>query len=232
MQLKDYVLLLITNPDNGLWFLPTLFFCYAFLVLSWVVFLGLDYFSKGKYKRLLIVLALLLSYKLLISSTPYFAIAFTKQFYPYFIGGLAWGWLKLERLPRFLHEFMYILFLLLFPLWHRTISSKVFENIWAPTHLPHPELVLALLVGASGTYIFMQMASKVYQGSVNFIRLGMSYIGFRTLEIYAVHIFFLAPFTGLLGIVFPIIVSLGISMIIRNSQVLSFVLLGEYRRVR
>lgn len=230
--LLDYVKLLITNPDNGLWFLPTLFFCYFYLVIAWVVFLCLRHFAKGAKQLLLVVFAVGLSYKLLISSTPLFAIAFTKQFYPYFIAGLAWGWFKLERLPRIPHELIYILFLLLFPLWHRTISSPVFEQIWAPTHLPHPELVLATLVGAAGTYIFVQMTSKVYQGAGHYIRTTMSYIGFRTLEIYAVHIFFLTYFTGILGIAFAIFASLGVSLIIRNSAVLSFVLLGDYRRIR
>ncbi|MBS1227010.1 MAG: hypothetical protein H6R17_287 [Proteobacteria bacterium] len=232
MPAVDYMVLLFRNADNGLWFLPALFFCYVFAQLAWLVYVSLNKLSKSRFPLVFMLISVVISFSLLILSPGFLGLTFAKTYFLYFLAGLFWGFFELKRLPAAFHEAPYLLFLFLFPLWHRTESSAIFSHIFGLLHVPNPQLVLNLLVGGSGIYVFLQVVSRIYESSIAWVTVTIKYIGSRTMEIYVAHFFFLGVFGGLFNIIFPIVASLAVSVVLRSSGLLNFVFLGERLTIR
>lgn len=227
MPAVDYMVLLFRNADNGLWFLPALFFCHVFIQLAWLGCVFLNSLSRRSFPRTLLLASVVCSFALLIVSPGVLGLTFAKAYYPYFVCGVLWGYLELKRLPKVFHELPYFLFLCLFPLWHRTEPSPICINIVGLLDLRSPPPILNLLVGGSGVYVFVQVLTRIYDSAATLVNVATKYIGSRTLDIYAAHFIFLGFFPGVFDILFSIIASLFLSVILRGSGFLVFVFLGE-----
>jgi hypothetical protein len=150
-----------------------------------------------------------------------FGFALAKLFYPF----VALGFLYQMFLPRGLALWVRIgagaAFLLLMPFWYRL------EGFSFLTGLPHGTLLNLLLrtvMALGGTSITIEVARLLERYGHALVRQAIGHCGRRSLEIYALHFYFLGYRPA---IVAPIALSLLVSLFLRNVPILGAVLFGE-----
>lgn len=174
-SITEYLFFLLRHPDNGLWFLPALFGCHIF---SNIFKMALFYFGKFlKNIYFTIVLSYLFSHIALNLTPQFFVVYLTKIYFPFFALGVIWGYFKLCRLHSIMHEFIFVLFLLLIPFWHRTEPTQLLSLIDAARIHGIFNDLLKAVVAISGAYIFTQTMKAFYEEKISAANTAIEYLG-------------------------------------------------------
>jgi fucose 4-O-acetylase-like acetyltransferase len=219
---------LVWRPDHGLWFLLTLFDCYLViapcLILAAVLQSRSERGARSPAFGFLTVSLLLLIGELFLYAVPNgFGFALARVFFPF----VALGILYQMYLPRGLALIVRIgawaVFLLLLPFWHRLQGFSFL------TELPHNFLterlntVFRVALALSGTSMTLDIARFLDRYGHAIVRQTLGKCGQRSLEIYALHTYFL-DYRPL--IVAPIALSIIVSLFLRNVPILGTILFG------
>jgi len=217
-------------PDDGLWFLWALFLCSCVLALTAFVvqyaFHSLTTASSDGRQDLgalylLLILAWPISSALLRALPSDLGLGMAKTFYPYFFGGFVFHLIRPTGLPNTIRWVTYVIFLALAPFWYRTELS--------PLALPFPNpasanLEFQRIVAIAGTLALVDFARLFTDNAPALSTRAVAYCGKRSLDIYAIHFFFLTYFPPVIA---PIIASLGVSLILRTNALTSWLCLGQ-----
>jgi fucose 4-O-acetylase-like acetyltransferase len=214
---------LVRTPDYGLWFLLALFDCY--LVMAPCLILAAALMARGGRDRHSRDRFLIMSLSLLLGEIALalgdFGFALAKLFYPFVV----LGFLYQIFLPRGLALWARIgaaaAFLLLMPFWYRLEGFSFLAG------LPHGSLLNLLLrtaMALGGTSITIEVARLLERYVHALVRQTIGHCGRRSLEIYALHFYFLGYRPA---IVAPIGLSLLVSLFLRNVPILGAMLFGE-----
>jgi fucose 4-O-acetylase-like acetyltransferase len=220
---------LVWTPDYGLWFLPALFDCYLvvapclMLAAALLVLGGRD--SHSPAFRLLTVSLSLLVGKLFLDHVPGgFAFAFAKVYFPF----VALGFLYQMFLPRGLALSVrigaWVAFLSLMPFWYRLDGFSFLAELPRNFVTARLNTVCGVVVALSGTSITIDIARLLDRYGHALLRHAIGRCGQRSLEIYALHFYFLG-YRPMIGA--PIALSLMVSLLLRNVPILGVILFGE-----
>ena len=80
------------------------------------------------------------------------------------------------------------------------------------------------LVAFAGTLAFIDLVRLFADKMVTFLTRAVAFVGKRSLDIYAIHFYFLAYFPPVIA---PIAASLGVSLLLRTNFVTSWLCLGQ-----
>jgi fucose 4-O-acetylase-like acetyltransferase len=216
-------------PDNGLWFLLTLFQCSCVMVLVSIAVQivssrlaarqpGGTGNSKSLYLTLIVVG--LLAYPLM-RLIPLSATFLPKLFFLYFFAGVVFHMLRPAGLPNATRWIPYLIFVALVPFWYRT------ETPPAALLFPYPalaDLAYRYLVAFAGTLAFVDLVRLFANWFPALPTRAVAFVGKRSLDIYAIHFYFLAYFPPVIA---PIALSLGVSFLLRTNFVTSWLCLGQ-----
>jgi fucose 4-O-acetylase-like acetyltransferase len=227
--LASWLSKLVWTPDYGLWFLPALFDCY--LVAAPCLILAAALLSLGgrdghspAFRFLTISLSLMVGKYFLDHVPGGFAFGFARVYFPFVALGVLYQMFLPRGLPLAVRIVAWIAFLTLMPFWYRM------EGISFLTGLPHNFLtanlsaVLGMVLPLSGTSMTIDVARFLDRYGHRIVREAIAQCGRRSLEIYALHLYFLdyRP-----AIVAPIGLSLVMSLFLGNVPILGAVLFGQ-----
>jgi fucose 4-O-acetylase-like acetyltransferase len=223
---------LLWAPDNGLWFLPALFDCYlvvapCLMLAAALLGLGGRDEHSAPFRFLTVSLSLLLGSHFLGLVPSGLAFGFAKVYFPFVAFGILYQMFLPRGLGRAVRIGAWIAFLILMPFWYRM------DGLAALTGVPHNSLttnlsaVLGLILPLSGTSMTIDVARLLDRYGHRFVREGIAWCGKRSLDIYALHGYFLAYRPVILA---PIALSLILSLFLRNIPILGAVLFGEVTR--
>jgi fucose 4-O-acetylase-like acetyltransferase len=220
---------LVWTPDYGLWFLLALFDCY--LVLSPCMILAAAFLVSGgpdrhspAYRFLIVSLSLLIGEIFLKAVPDGFGFAFARAYFPFVALGILYQMFVPRGLPLSLRIGAWALFLLLMPFWYRL------EGFSFLTGLPHSSLMnlaLRVVTALAGTSMTIDVARLLERYGHRFVRSAIDRCGRRSLEIYALHYYFLGYRPA---IVAPIALSLTVALLLRNVPIVGALLFGEVPR--
>lgn len=224
-----WLLHVLQFPDNGLWFLLALFQCSCLMIL---VSIAVQCVSSRLPNRqpaetgnltvlyiTLIVVGLLAN--VLMRSIPLSGTYLPKPYFIYFLAGVVFHILRPAGLPKTARWIPYVIFFALAPFWYRTETSPVallFQN---------PRLadsVYRYLVAFAGTLAFIDFARVFVDNAADLLTRAAAFVGKRSLDIYAIHFYFLAYFPPVIA---PIAICLGLSFLLRINFVTSWLCLGQ-----
>jgi fucose 4-O-acetylase-like acetyltransferase len=216
---------LVATPDNGLWFLLVLFDCYLIiapcLILAAVLLTigGSDRHSPA-FRCLIVSLLLLVGMVALYFVGTGFGFALARNYFPFVALGILYQMFLPRGLPLSVRIGSWVAFMLLVPFWYRLQGFSFL------TGLPHNFLlntVLKAVVALSGTSITIDIARLIERYGHALVRQAIGHCGKRSLEIYALHFYFFG-YRPL--IVAPIVLSLIVSLFLRNVPILGAILFG------
>lgn len=216
-------------PDAGLWFLLTVFQCCCVLVLVDItvqlVSMRLTPRHAGTTNNptilylFLIVTGIVANF--LIGSIPLSQTFLPKGYFIFFFAGVIFHMLRPTGISNAFRWIPYVTFVTLVPFWYRTEMSPVASLFW------HPKFVDSLyrdLVAFAGTLAFIDLVRVFVDKAAPWLTRSTTYIGRRSLDVYAIHFYFLAYFPPVIA---PIAISLGISLLLRTNLVTSWLCLGQ-----
>ncbi|MGA2058562.1 MAG: acyltransferase [Bradyrhizobium sp.] len=219
----------IQFPDNGLWFLLELFQCSCLMVL---VSIAVQYALGRRAARrpgetsnpttlhVMLILVGLLAY-VVMRLIPLSATFLPKLHFIYFFAGVVFQVLRPAGLPNSTRWIPYVIFVTLVPFWYRTETSPV------ALLFRYPGLADSLyryLVAFAGTLAFIDLVRFFADQTTAFLTRPVAFVGKRSLDIYAIHFYFLAYFPPVIA---PIAISLGVSFLLRTNFVTSWLCLGQ-----
>jgi fucose 4-O-acetylase-like acetyltransferase len=217
-------------PDNGLWFLWAAFQCSCLLAL---ICIGVQYAfhsltaasADERNNPTALYLLLILAWpvaSVMLRHLPYdLGLGLAKTFFPYFFAGFAFHIIRPSGLPIALRWIPYVIFMALAPFWYRMEASPV------ALLFPNPgsaNLEYQRIVALAGTLAFVDFARFFADNAPALLTRAVAFIGKRSLDVYAIHFYFLAYFPPVIA---PIAISLGVSFILRTNFVTSWLCLGQ-----
>ncbi|MGA7072265.1 acyltransferase family protein [Bradyrhizobium sp.] len=224
-----WLLHVFQSPDSGLWFLLTLFQCSCVLAL---VSIAVQFASRRLAARrpsgtsnsatlyLTLIVAGLLA-NVLIRLIPLSATFVPKLYFIYFFAGVVFHITRPAGLASTARWIPYVIFLALAPFWYRTEISPI------ALLFKHPRLAdsaFRYLVAFAGTLAFVDFAHLFANEAPALLARAVAYLGKRSLDVYAIHFYFLAYFPPVIA---PIAISLGVSLILRTNFVTSWLCVGQ-----
>lgn len=228
-SLGEWLIRVIRQPDLTLWFLWILFQCHIVMTL---IGIALTYIQRkiGKF-NLLIPLSLgyaaVFSIQLIGKNIPSFSgLHLTQYLLPYFIFGMLYS-ISLPRgiSPKY-RTFVVLLFVILAPFWHRTEVSSLISYLPSNIHPRQYNLAFNYIVGFCGTLSFIELSRMAAARSPDFTSRAAAYVGRRSLDIYAIHFYWLGWFPPVIA---PLLLSLCCSELLRSNPVTSRLFLGEWK---
>lgn len=225
-----WLLHLLQYPDDGLWFLWILF---QISVLFGLVGIGIQRTIPllaakrydGKTDLGILYLVLVLAWPVssaLVHALPNdLGLQMTKAFFPYFFLGFALQLIRPAGIPNIFRWIPYVVFVALAPFWYRTEISPVAQLF------PNPgsaNLELQRVVPLAGTFAFVDLVRLFFRFDAPRLKRAVAFVGKRSLDIYALHFYFLGYFPPLIA---PIALSLGTSLILRTNFVTSWLCFGQ-----
>jgi|GEM_PF-1719253 len=216
-------------PDNGLWFLLTVFQCCCVLVLVSVtvqyVLTGLAARRPGATNDSAIVYFTLIvvgiAANLLLRSVPLSQTFLPKGYFTFFFAGVVFHMIGPGGLPNRIRWIPYVIFLALAPFWYRTEMSPVASLFWKPNLA---NSVFRDVVAFAGTLAFVDLVRLFVDRAAHSVTRAVAYVGQRSLDLYAIHFYFLGYFPPVIA---PIAASLGVSLLLRSNFVTSWLCLGQ-----
>jgi fucose 4-O-acetylase-like acetyltransferase len=226
----SWVAHVIEVPDNGLWFLWVLFQCSCVLAL---VEIALQYVlhslnapsAEGNNDSPLLYLLLILAWPITLALLRVFssqlALGMTAASFPYFFAGFIFHIIRPAGLPNAIRWIPYIVFIALAPFWYRIEISPLamlFKNPAAAN------LEYQRIVAVAGTLALVDFARLFASHAPALLSRAVAYTGTRSLDIYAIHFYFLGYFPPVIA---PVVASLGASFVLRTNFVTSWLCLGQ-----
>ena len=224
-NLQEYIGYLINHPDVGLWFLPALFWCFVLLASVAISSYCIFRISAKKYTSLII--GIIVSIGILHFLPNLLALYLTKIYYGYFVMGLAWIFVLDGKFPRFTKEVACLGYLALFPLYHRVDTSRVIESLGRLTGMHTMQEAYLFILAACGIITIIGLVEKFQHVMSTTIEKVLFLCSTRSLDIYAIHFYFLGYFSGVMSFFFAVSASLVTSIIIRQSHIIEFLMFGE-----
>ena len=237
-NLSNYLIKVIREPDNSLWFLPCIFWCIVytciFYVLIFIVkklleklsFNNLSHFLSNGFLQffLLIIFWLYLRNKLPTEYGLVFVNWISGGLFIYFALGLFFFAHFSELKSRWIRVVPYICFILLVPFWSRSGPYDLISN--APAIIKDTWLInyYSLIVGISGTLVFFDLSKIVYALQSKYLNRALCLLGEASLGIYAMHIYFISIQPQVMT---PILISLLCFQVILLIPILRTALLGR-----
>lgn len=225
-----WLLHMLQVPDEGLWFLWALFQCSCVLALASMAvqyfYYSLTATSSGERNNpaelyLLLILAWPIANALFRALPSDLGLGLAKAFFPYFFAGFIFHIIRPAGLSNTLRWIPYVIFVALAPFWYRTEVSPVAQLF------PNPgsaNLEFQRIVAVAGTLALVDFARLFTDNAPALLTRAVAYCGKRSLDIYAIHFFFLPYFPPVIA---PIAASLGVSVILRTNPVTSWLCLGQ-----
>jgi hypothetical protein len=228
-NLETWLLHVLQFPDNGLWFLWALFQCSCIMVLVNVAFQYTSRFLSAKRigerhhstVPLLTLISVGLIANALVRLLPGNPSFMSKAYFIYFFAGFIFHIVWPKGLPNTVRWIPYVIFAALAPFWYRTELSPL------TLHFPKPELVnleYQRIVAFAGTLAFVELVRLFVDKATGLLTQTVAFVGKRSLDIYAIHFYFLAYFPPVIA---PIAISLGVSLLLRTNFVTSWLCLGQ-----
>jgi hypothetical protein len=184
--------------------------------------------SSNKYASLII--GIIVSFVILHFLPNFLALYLTKCYYGYFLMGLAWIFVLDGKFPRFSKEIACLGYLALFPLYHRVDTSRVIESLGNHTGMHNLQAVYLFVLASSGIITIVGVVEKFQHAISTAIKKVLLLCSKRSLDIYAIHFYYLGYFSGVISFLFAVTASLVTSIIIRQSHLLEFLMFGEYSK--
>lgn len=228
-NLATWLLHVVQVPDEGLWFLWVLFQCSCALAL---VSMAVQYLvhcltatsDNGRNSAVLYIILIVawpIANALFRALPSDFGLGMAKGFFPYFFAGFIFHVIRPNGLPKTIRWIPYVIFIALAPFWYRTEVSPV--ALLFP-HAGSANLELQRIVAVAGTLAFVDLVHLFVDKAPAFLAQPAAYSGKRSLDIYAIHFYFLGYFPPVIA---PIAASLGVSLLLRTNFVTSWLCLGQ-----
>ena len=215
----EYLWKVIVRPDHSLWFLPCIFWCTTYAVLSMLGMSALRLrlqntriasLSQVLQSPLVQVLLMFLVWKLVSKAMPLqLGLVFANQFhgglFGFFLLGIAVYAGFTSARSWWVRALPYLVFASLVAFWHRTAPYNLAEQ--APAFLSGTGLRqhYALVVAISGSLVFVDIARALASLRLDMLTRPMLMMGSASLGIYAVHFHFLDVMPPVIA---PIVISL------------------------
>lgn len=230
-HLSEWLLLVVRQPDNVLWFLWVLFQCHVVLAAIGLGVSRLGPSSRGAKGLLLaaMVLALFLFVGLSTKLVTVSGFYQTRLLLPYFLAGVLFAMWLPAGLPNSMTLMAFAIFAALVPFWHRTEISTLVAHLPSVVRPRLWNFALHYLVGFSGTLAFVETVRLCSRRAPEWFRQAFSFIGRRSLDVYALHFYALGWPLPVIG---PLAFALGSSELLRTNPVTSRLFFGEWRGAR
>lgn len=225
-----WLLHVIQFPDNGLWFLWILFQCSCVMAL---VSMAVQYAwsllaaklpsgrSNSTILCLILIVAGLVANNSIRSLPNASGLYLTKIHFIYFFAGVVFHITRPAGLPNNARWIPYVIFVALAPFWYRTETSPV-ALLFRDPRLA--DSAYRYVVAFAGTLAFIDVVRLFTDRTAALVTHAAAYVGKRSLDIYAIHFYFLAYFPPVIA---PIAISLGASLLLRTNFVTSWLCLGQ-----
>lgn len=232
---ESFMVKVLMSPDWSLWFLVCIFHCTALFLLLQIVLAGIysalsrvdikllpkNLFDSGWMRLIFIYIV----WRILAPWLPnYFGIPLARDFFVYFLLGIAFYQYAQPFHKGILRVIPYALFLLLVPLWHRTTAGHI--AAWLPS-FPGRFLVdqiYPFAIALSGILVVVDISKRLCEKNISPINKILVFCGNMSLGIYAIHYYFLGytPF-----VIAPLAISALLSYVFFKTPGLRTALLGE-----
>jgi fucose 4-O-acetylase-like acetyltransferase len=234
----SYMTEIIRFPDNGLWFLPVLFWCSIGLTLAGLLVVGCrrhcpDGWSISWDERRT-QLAAFIAAAFLVSMASRcipsgLGLYEARPLFFYVAAGLVYQIALSRGLPGILRPLPYVIFLALVPFWHRTNLSPLVAYVPSPLGRPHSiNSIYVMIVAIAGTLAFVDLAGLIHRRSPAVLQRSLAFLGQRSLDVYAIHFHFLGTWPA---IVAPTLYSLVVSTLLRLNSWTAWIFFGQRRSV-
>jgi fucose 4-O-acetylase-like acetyltransferase len=223
--LGEYLQYLVRHPDIGLWFLPALFWCFIILYVS--LALSIILCKYGISKKNAIIVTLGTSFIALRHMPDYLALYLTKIYYLYFIFGVLWMMVIGLKMPSGIKEIACIGYILLFPLYSRVATSILVNKTALLIHCDALQQFYLTILGTCGILLFYGIVLKNQNYISGLVKKLIVICSKKSLDIYAIHFYFLGYFVGVFDFLFTLTASLTTSLILRQSSLVKFFVFGE-----
>jgi fucose 4-O-acetylase-like acetyltransferase len=233
---QTWLLHVLQYPDNGLWFLWILFQCSCIFVLVTItVHLAFRVLAgdRNNNPAILYILLLVAGFMAgnLLSSLPDNSSTFlTKIYFMYFFTGALFHIVWPNGLPNTIRWTPYVIFLALAPFWYRIEISPVALLFPKPGPI---DSEYRMIVAFAGTLAFVDLVRLFVARATTSLTQMMAFVGKRSLDIYAIHFYFLGYFPPVLA---PLAISLGGSFLLRTNFLTSWLCFGQrpsgFKRLR
>ncbi|HEV7256391.1 MAG TPA: acyltransferase [Bosea sp. (in: a-proteobacteria)] len=229
-DLGRWLLLVVSQPDNALWFLWILFQCHSVLALAAAGLLAWHMGRSTKVSPLRLVplafgAVLLLSFWPGSKLSSISGIYLTRLLLPYFLAGVLFAMWRPAGISNAARLLAFALFVVLVPFWHRTEASPLVGYLPQVLHPRVYNAAFHYLVGFAGTLAFVEMARLIVQHAPARIVSAGAFLGRRSLDIYALHFYALGWFPPVAAAVAFSIVG---SAILRTNPLTSRLFFGEW----
>ena len=223
-----WLLHVFQRPDDGLWFLLTLFQCSCILALVTMTVQSISTrraaTQPGGTTNSAIVWTLIVTgilANLLVRSIPLSQTFLPKGYFFYFFAGVVFHLIRPAGVPKAARWIPYVIFVALAPFWYRTEMSPVASFFWNPKLA---NSVYRDLVAFAGTLAFIDLVRLFVDHAAVVLTRAMAYVGRRSLDVFAIHSYFLPYFPP---VITPIVISLGVSLVLRTNFVTSWLCFGQ-----
>jgi fucose 4-O-acetylase-like acetyltransferase len=225
-----WILHVLQVPDVGLWFLWILFQCSCVLAL---VNIGIQYAYRSLATTkpnggsdlgalyLILILAWPISSALIHALPSALGLGMSKAYFIYFFLGFVFHIVRPDGLPNAIRWIPYLIFIALAPFWYRTEISPV-VSMFPKSGFANVEY--EKIVAFAGTLAFVDLVRLFTNSAPAFLTRPVAFTGKRSLDIYALHFYFLAYFPPVIA---PIAISLAGSFVLRTNAVTSWLCFGQ-----
>lgn len=226
-----YLLGFLRRPDAGLWFLWTLAFCIAAIVLCWRLEAKIGFIAYAAAAAVLFLLP-----------APYLGIPLIKYYFPFVMTGylLSRYSTRLKPARPYFTAAAATVYPLLLPLWHMTYmpGSGARSYLFAGHRLPVEAIeyvTVKYIEGFAGSLIACCVVWLLCR------RLHVSllvWLGRHTLEIYVSHQFFVCLFPSTLPVailavsIVSLLAAVGLAIVLKRVPGCDFLLYGGPLRLR
>ncbi|SEQ32605.1 Fucose 4-O-acetylase [Devosia sp. YR412] len=222
----DRLTVLVKRPDEGLWFLIALFEITIFLYLVGLLVRFSTTvahrcgFAGGGTQLAMMIGCGILGY-LALKMVPLEAAGLAKVHFPNFYAGLIFAHLTKGRMPASVPLVAALIFMALAPAWHRLGPPDFLIGVPLSAHFTR---AFGIIVALSGSLAMLGIARFATNNLPRLPLSALTLIGRHSLDIYALHFYFLVVWPPVLG---PLVSSLLVSTALRVSRWTALIFFGE-----